>query len=127
MRECFRHTLLLLFVAIVLSAQVPAQLQAPPPVTFTDEQDQQNMMHQLGIRALRPGPSGDEKAPNHANYDESQANPFPNVPDALTLNNGEKVTIPELWQKRRAEIIEGFECCVYGRIPKGMQLVSHNS
>ena len=124
MRECFRHTLLLLFVAIVLSAQVPAQLQAPPPVTFTDEQDQQNMMHQLGIRALRPGPSGDEKAPNHANYDESQANPFPNVPDALTLNNGEKVTIPELWQKRRAEIIEGFECCVYGRIPKGMPKVS---
>src|SRR5947208_16131258 len=124
MRECFRHTLLLPFVAIVLSAQVPAQLQAPPPVTFTDEQDQQNMMHQFGIRALRPGPSGDEKAPNHANYDESQANPFPNVPDALTLNNGEKVTGPELWQRRRAEIIEGFECCVYGRIPKGMPKVS---
>jgi len=120
MRECFRHTLLLLFVAIVLSAQVTAQLQAPPPVTFTDEQDQQNMMHQLGIRTLRPGPSGDEKAPNHANYDESQANPIPNVPDPLTLNNGQKVTTPQLWQKRRAEIIEGFECCVYGRIPKAM-------
>lgn len=123
-RECFTHTLLVLFVAIVLSAQVPTQLQAPPPVTFTDEQDQQNMMHQLGIRALRPGPSGDEKAPNHANYDERQANPFPNVPDALTLNNGEKVTTPELWQKRRAEIIEGFECCVYGRVPKDVPKVT---
>ena len=42
------------------------------------------MMDQLGIKALRPGPSGNEKAPNHANYDESQANPFPNVPDPLT-------------------------------------------
>ena len=48
----------------------------PPPQTFTAEQDHQNMMDQLGIKALRPGPSGDEKAPNHANYDESKANPF---------------------------------------------------
>ena len=39
-----------------------------------------------------PGPSGDEKAPNHANYDESKANPYPNLPDPLTLNDGQKVT-----------------------------------
>ena len=53
------------------------------------------MMDQLGIKALRPGPSGDEKAPNHANYDESKANPYPNLPDPLTLNNGQKVTTAE--------------------------------
>ena len=82
------------------------------------------MMQQLGVRALRAGPSGDEKAPNHANYDESKANPFPNIPDALTLNDGHKVTTPELWQKRRAEIIEGFECCVYGRVPKNVPTVT---
>ena len=46
------------------------------------------------IKALRPGPSGDEKAPNHANYDESKANPYPNVPDPLTMNDGQKVTTP---------------------------------
>ena len=51
-----------------------------PPVTFTAEQDHQNMMDQLGIKALRPGPSGNEKAPNHANYDESLANPYPECP-----------------------------------------------
>jgi hypothetical protein len=96
----------------------------PPPVTFTAEQDQQNMMKQLGIRALRPGPSGNEHAPNHANYDEAKANPSPNVPDALTLNDGQKVTTPELWQKRRAEIIEGFDCCVYGRLPKSVPKVT---
>ena len=39
------------------------------------------MMDQLGIKALRPGPSGDESAPNHANYDESKANPYPDLPD----------------------------------------------
>jgi hypothetical protein len=96
----------------------------PPPVTFTAEQDQHNMMQQLGIRALRPGPSGNEHAPNHANYDEAKANPFPNVPDALTLNDGRKVTTPALWQKRRAEIVEGFDCCVYGRAPKDVPQVT---
>ena len=96
----------------------------PQPVTFSAEQDQQNMMDQLGIRALRPGPSGDENAPNHTNYDEAKANPFPIIPDALTLNDGRKVTTPALWEKRRAEIIEGFECCVYGRVPKNVPKVT---
>src|SRR6266705_814822 len=96
----------------------------PLPMNWTVEQDHQNMMDQLGIRALRPGPSGDERAPNHANYDESKANPFPNIPDALMLNSGQKVTTLELWQKRRAEIIEGFECCIYGRVPKEMPKVT---
>ncbi len=49
-------------------------------------------MTQLGIKKLRPGPSGNEKDPNHANYDESLANPFPNLPEGLTLKNGKKVT-----------------------------------
>ena len=43
------------------------------------------MMEQLGIKALRPGPSGNESAPNHANYDEALANPYPRAsrrPDA---------------------------------------------
>jgi lysophospholipase L1-like esterase len=76
------------------------------------------MMEQLGIRALRPGPSGNESAPNHANYDESTANPFPNLPDVLTLKNGKKVTTAEMWRaQRRPEIIEDFEREVLGRIP----------
>jgi (4-O-methyl)-D-glucuronate---lignin esterase len=119
-------------VSALATSSVPgalAQTQAPhppspPPVTFTPEQDQQNMMKQLGIRALRPGPSGDEHAPNHANYDEAKANPFPRVPDALTLNDGRKVTTGALWQKRRAEIIDGFDCCVYGRVPKNVPNVT---
>ncbi len=77
------------------------------------------MMDQLGIKALRPGPSGNEKAPNHANYDESLANPFPNVPDPLVLNDGTKVTTPQTWwDKRRPEIVEMFDKYVYGRVPK---------
>ena len=41
------------------------------------------MKQQLGIKKLRPGPSGNESAPNHANYDESIANPCPQLPDYL--------------------------------------------
>lgn len=102
----------------------PPSSSYPPPVTLTAEQDQQNMMHQLGIRALRPGPSGNESAPDHANYDEAKANPYPKIPNALILNDGTKVTTPALWQKRRAEIVEGFDCCVYGRVPSDVPKVT---
>ena len=94
------------------------------PLTLTTEEDQKNMMQQLGIQVMRPGPNADEHAPNHANYDEAQANPFPNIPDALTMNSGQKVTTPEMWKKRRAEILEGFDCCVYGRVPKNVPEVA---
>ncbi|HEX3471551.1 MAG TPA: acetylxylan esterase [Silvibacterium sp.] len=97
----------------------------PPPVTSTADQDHENMMEQLGIKALRPGPSGNEKAANHANYDESRANPFPDIPDPLTGNDGQKVTTPEMWwDKRRPELVEMFEKYVYGRIPKNVPHVT---
>jgi hypothetical protein len=102
-----------------------AQQQLPPPVNFTAEQDHQNMMDQLGIRALRPGPSGDERAPNHANYDERLANPYPELPDILTCKNGRKVTTAEMWwNQRRPEIVEDMEREVYGRLPANIPKVS---
>ena len=113
--------LLLILTGIRLAAQNPIDPsgQYPPPVKFTAEQDHQNMMDQLGIKSLRPGPSGNESAPNHANYDESLANPYPDLPDLLTLKNGKKVTTPAIWWKqRRPEIVEDMENEVYGRLPK---------
>jgi lysophospholipase L1-like esterase len=83
------------------------------------------MMEQLGIKVLRPGPSGDENAPNHANYDESKANRFPNLPDVLTLKNGTRVTTAQVWWKeRRPEIVEDFEREMYGRVPKNAPSVT---
>ncbi len=83
------------------------------------------MMDQLGIKALRPGPSGDEKAPNPANYDESKANPYPNLPDPLTLNNGTKVTTAKMWwDERRPQLVEMFEENVYGRLPANLPKVT---
>jgi lysophospholipase L1-like esterase len=97
----------------------------PQVMNWTVEQDHQNMMDQLGIRALRPGPSGNEKAPDHANYDESKANPFPDLPDALTLENGKKVmTAAEWWHERRPEIVENFEREVLGRVPRNVPKVT---
>jgi len=117
-----KPTLALLCLAAIHFAitarPIIAQSAAPPPVTFTADQDHQNMMDQLGIKALRPGPSGNENAPNHANYDESKANPYPNIPDPLAMNDSRKVTSPEMWWKeRRPELVEMYTKYVYGRVP----------
>ena len=95
------------------------------PVNWTAADDHQNMMEQLGIKALRPGPNGNESAPNHANYDESKANPFPDLPEVLKLKNGKKVTTAKVWwSERRLEIVEDFEREVVGRVPKNVPKVT---
>jgi hypothetical protein len=116
--DFLRTSLVSLCLVAATAALIAQTTAAPPPVTFTAEQDQHNMMDQLGIKALRPGPSGNEKAPNHANYDESAANPYPNIPDPLTTNDGRKVTTARMWwDVRRPEIVEGYSKYVYGRVP----------
>jgi len=83
------------------------------------------MMDQLGIKALRPGPSGNEKAPNHANYDEALANPFTTIPDPLTMIDGQKVTTAEQWWKqRRPEVAQMLSKYVYGRLPDNLPKVT---
>jgi hypothetical protein len=90
-----------------------------PPVALTAEQDHQRFLKLLNITALRPGVSGNPEAPNAANYDESKANPFPVLPDALTLKNGRRVTSAKMWRNlRRAEIVEDFDREIYGRVPQ---------
>jgi hypothetical protein len=102
-----------------------ATAQQSPPLNWTTEQDHQNMMDQLGIKALRPGPSGNENDPNHANYDEAKANTYGDLPDALMLKSGQRVTSPEQWwTQRRPEIVEDFEREVVGRIPRNVPQVT---
>ncbi|MGH7140657.1 MAG: hypothetical protein ACREHD_33410 [Pirellulales bacterium] len=112
------------FAALRAMAAEPTAEPAEP-VTFTTQEDHESMLRQLGITRLRPGPSGNESAPNHANYDESLANPYPELPDALTLKNGKRVTTPEIWwSQRRPEIVEDFEREVYGRVPQKVPAVT---
>jgi hypothetical protein len=84
------------------------------------------MADQLGIKTLRPGKNGnpDPGTPNAANYDPAKANPYPDLPDVLTLKNGQKITSAEMWwRRRRPEIVEDFEREIYGRVPKSVPKV----
>lgn len=97
--------------------------QAPTPWIEEEYDDHQNMMDQLGIKALRPGKNGSNQT--GPGFDEATANEWmPTMPDALTMKDGTKVTTPEQWEKRRAEILEDFEREVYGRIPDHVPDVS---
>src|SRR5258708_39986113 len=90
-----------------------------PPMELTATQDHQKMMELLHITSLRPGADGSNReSPRYQNTDESKANPYPDLPDPLTLKNGQKVTTPETWwNQRRPEIVEDFDREVYGRVP----------
>ena len=93
-----------------------------PPLVLTTQEDHQRMMDALGIKSLRRGANpNDRNATNAVNYDESKANPYPNLPDPLVLKNGQKVTTPAMWwNQRRPEIMEDFDREVYGRVPKNV-------
>jgi len=131
-----KNSLVILSVCAVLLATQASRAQQttapsagtnlPVPLNWSAEQDHRNMMKQLGIEKLRPGAEGmNRQATNYQNTDESKANPYPNLPDPLRLNSGEKVTTPEMWWKqRRPEIVEDFDREVYGRVPKNTPKVT---
>ncbi|MGI4022872.1 MAG: alpha/beta hydrolase family protein [Janthinobacterium lividum] len=120
------------FISVFLLTRVFGQIiqqksaSLTPVVNLTAEQDHQLMMDKLHIKLLRPGADGNHpEASNAANYDEAKANPYPNLPDALTLKNGKKVTSAKEWlNKRRPEIKEDFDREIYGRVPKNVPKVT---
>jgi len=110
--------------AVPQFAQHPKSL--PAPVELTAEQDHQRLMDLLKITKLRPGANPRSTDPaNQPNYDESKANPYPNLPDALTLKNGKKVKDAKTWwNQRRPEIVEDFDREIYGRVPRDVPKVN---
>ncbi|MCG6959929.1 acetylxylan esterase, partial [bacterium BMS3Abin03] len=128
MKNIYYTSLLILFIICKTFGQIETKELSDSllsPVTLTAEQDHARLMKLLGIDSLRPGPSGDPKSPDAANTDESIANPYPNLPDPLTLNNGQKVTTAEMWWKqRRPEIKEFFDREIYGRVPENVPKVN---
>lgn len=97
-----------------------------PPVKLTREEDHKRIMDLLRMKEIRPGRDGNNKdSPSYANYDESKANPFPTLPDPLTLKDGKKVTTASVWwSKRRPEIVEDFDREIYGRVPQNVPKVN---
>lgn len=121
-----------LAVPSALAAQAtPASAQRPPAPTAEQlairaatETDYHHMMNLLGIKSLRPGASGDPKAPDAANYDESKADTHLPLPDPLVLANGKPVTTPQMWwSERRPQIVELFDNDILGRVPANVPKV----
>ncbi len=124
--------------ALGVRAEEPAARAAPAnPFQMSPEErarlddltreDHADMMRQLGITRLRPGYNGWAKAdePNAANYDPAKANPYPDWPEVLTLNDGRAVTTPKMWwEERRPEIVREFEREVYGGVAPGVPRVA---
>ena len=103
-------------VVLPLAAATLAPASAQPATG--GDPAQQDMMAKLGLQRMKPGPSGDPKAPNSANYDEATAGPRSELPDPLRTAAGRPVTTAkDWWQTRRPEILAAFEREVYGRVP----------
>ena len=113
-------------ICCLLASQVFAQMMSRhqrDSINQASNADHQLMMKELGIKDIRPGPSGDPNAPNAANSDESKATQYKSLPDPLIFNNGTKVTTPAQWEERRKEIKEDFDREVYGTMPANIPAV----
>jgi hypothetical protein len=102
--------LITLFAVALPLAHARADETNQPPVQLTASQDHQRVMDLLHMTSFR--------RITIDNYDESKANPYPNLPDPLTMNDGTKVTTPDQWwNQRRPEIAELLDREIYGRTP----------
>jgi hypothetical protein len=108
------------------------QAPAPPPgapdraaIAAASAAERDRELKQLGIAEMQPSASAyDIGKPGNANYDESKANPYPKIPDLLTMNDGTRVTTPAQWNKRREEIKALFDEDVYGKYPAHIPAVT---
>jgi len=121
MKKIIFLSILCIFLTPAVFAQYSKQVR--DSIYSASKKDHQMMMEELGIKELRPGPSGDPKASNAANSDESKAKTYTSLPDPLVFNDGKKVNTPEQWWKRRKEIKEYFDKDVYGRMPANVPSV----
>src|ERR1700684_1418590 len=97
-----------LIAGVAALTQVPA---APPSaidraaIAAASRAERDRELKLLGITGMQPPATAyDLGKPGNANYDEAKANPYPTLPDVLRMNDGTRVTTPEQWKKRRAEI-----------------------
>jgi lysophospholipase L1-like esterase len=109
------RTTFTVFASLFILAAVYAAGQFGPPGPPPPFDDHAEMMKQLGLKSIRPGPNPN----NQATFDEANANPYKDsMPEVLTRNDGSKITRAQEWPRRRQEIVELFDREVYGRVPK---------
>lgn len=134
----FTSLALVLFLSASFAAQAPvstnltsAKASAANPANRQDAiaesslQDRLRMLALLGLKEsdLRPAPVPDAHAPNAANYDESKANVYPNLPDPLLFKNGQPVKTSAEWSRRKKEIREDFDAEILGQTPASLPSV----
>jgi len=106
---------------LTIFATAAAAGQFGPPGLPPPFDDHAEMMKQLGLKSIRPGPNPNDQS----TFDEATANPYKDsMPDVLKMNDGAKVANAGQWPKRRKEIVELFEREVYGRVPKNAPKVN---
>jgi hypothetical protein len=90
-------------------------------VQLANQAERLRIMKELRISAIPPG----AVSSSPATYNEDEANPYPDLPDPLTMKNGQKVATAAVWRnRRRAEILEDFQREIYGRTPKNVPKVT---
>ena len=109
------------------AAQTPAQtpVMDRAAIAAASAAEREREMKLLGITAMQPGVTAyDIGKPGNANYDESKANPYPNLPPLLVMKDGTRVKTPAQWKKRAAEIKAMFDENVYGKYPANIPTVT---
>jgi hypothetical protein len=115
----------LMFASRYLHTTGQAAASDAGEVHLTAEQDRERMLGLLGLKDsdMRSAPSVDAKAPNAANYDESKANVYSNLPNPLVFNNGQPVATPADWVRRRKEVRSDFDKEILGVTPQHLPQV----
>lgn len=93
------------------------------PVHITAKQDRERLLKLLGLTdaQMRPRPATDPKAPDATNYDETKVHVYQNLPDALAMKDGRRVTSAKMWwDERRPQIVADFEHEILGRAPRDL-------
>jgi hypothetical protein len=103
----------ILLAALLLSpafAQTFPSAEERAAIAAASAAERDRALKQLAISDMQHGATAyDIGKPGNANYDEAAANPYPNIPDVLTFQNGRKVTTAAQWNKRKAEIRALFD------------------
>ena len=115
-----KKNILLHFILLLVSWSSFAQFSQAErdSINKLNREDHQQMMRQLGITELRPGPSGNPNDANAANTDESKVKQNQELPNPLKFNDSTLVTNANEWEQRKKELFELFDTEIYGYTPE---------